>query len=144
MGGRMRIGELARHSGVSIDTLRYYDKIGLLRPTGRNPVSGFREYGDEAADLLVLVKAAKLARLSLPQIREILTAARTGSACTRVIPLLDRKVREIDGAIRALQELRARLTRALKRGFPKGKKAGRSCPILVGFERSFREGGARC
>lgn len=130
----MRIGELARRSGFSIDTLRWYDRIGLLRPSRRNPISRFREYGEEALDLLALVKSAKLAGLSLPQIRKIIAAARTGAACKTVIPLLDEKVGEIDRAIRSLQELRARLVRALKKGFPRKEAAGRSCPILAGLK----------
>lgn len=126
----MRIGELARRSGFSTDTLRWYDKIGLLRPSGRNPVSRFREYADEALALLALVKSAKLVGLDLSQIRKILSAARTGSACKTVIPLLDKKVREIDRAIGTLQELRTRLVRALKKGFPRKGAKGCSCPIL--------------
>lgn len=132
----MRIGELARRSGFSIHTLRWYDRIGLLRPSRRNPVSRFREYQEEALDLLTLVKSAKLARLSIPQIRKIISAARTGSACKTVIPLLDEKVAEIDRAIRALQELRARLVRALKKGFPRREAEGSSCPILEGLKDS--------
>lgn len=134
----MRIGTLAERSGFSIDTLRYYDKIGLIKPTRRDPDSRFRDYGDEALDMLVLVKAAKLAQLSLPQIRKILAAARNGAACKQVLPLLDGKIREIDQAIRALQELRARLARALKAGFPRKKAAGCSCPILLGLSKSTK------
>ncbi len=137
----MRIGALARRSGFSIDTLRYYDRIGLIRPSRRNPTSRFREYGEDALDLLILVKSAKVAGLALPQIRKILSAARNGAACKTVLPLLDHKVREIDEAIRALQELRSRLSRALKTGFPRKKHAGCSCPILLGLYRSTKEGG---
>ncbi len=72
----MRIGELSERSGFSIHTLRYYDQIGLLRPAARNPISRFREYGDDALDLLTLVKAAKVASLSLPKTQKILKAAR--------------------------------------------------------------------
>lgn len=132
----MRIGELARRSGFSIDTLRWYDRIGVLRPSRRNPVSRFREYGEDALDLLAVVQSAKLASLTLPQIRKIIAAARTGAACKTVIPLLDQKVGEIDRAIRALQELRARLLRALKKGFPRKKVSGCSCPILLGLKES--------
>lgn len=137
----MRIGELAKRSGFSIDALRYYDKIGLLRPLGRNPISRFRDYGSDAMDMLTLVKAAKVAGLSLPQIRKILTAARNGSTCKQVMPLLDQKVQEIDQAIRAMQELRSRLVRALKTGFPRKKVAGCSCPILLGLYKSAQRGG---
>ena len=137
----MRIGELSRRSGFSIDTLRYYDRIGLIRPSRRNPISRFREYGEDALDPLVLVKSAKVAGLSLPQIRKVLAAARNGAACKTVLPLLEQKVREIDRAIRALQELRSRLTQALKTGFPQKKATGCSCPILLGLHRSTEQQG---
>jgi DNA-binding transcriptional MerR regulator len=132
----MRIGELAKESGFPIKTLRYYDEIGLIRPARRNPSSGFREYGNDALDMLTLVKAAKLAGLNLTQIKKILVAARNGSACERVIPLLSEKLEEVEGAIQALQELRARLVNALKQGFPKEKASECRCPILDGLAKS--------
>ena len=126
----MRIGELAKESGFSNDTLRYYHRMGLVRPARVDPVSRFRDYGPEALDILSLIRAAKVAGLSLPQIRRILKAAQQGAACKEVVPLLDGKIREIDGALRALQSLRGRLVGALR-----GKKATRkpgpyACPIL--------------
>lgn len=126
----MRIGELVRRSGLSHDTIRYYDRIGLVRPARRNPVSRFREYEGDALDVLSLVKLAKIAGLNLSQIRKIIGAARRGSACGTVVPLLDAKIAEIDGAIRALEELRNRLKRALKGGAAKRSGEECSCPIL--------------
>jgi len=127
----MRIGDLARMSGFTIDTLRYYDKIRLIRPTRRHPVSRFREYEPGVLDILTLVKLAKLAGLSLPRIKKILGAAQRGSACDQVVPLLDGRIREIDGAIRALQDLRGRIVRALKYGSIKKKATGCTCAILT-------------
>lgn len=136
----MRIGELAKASGFSIDTLRWYDKIRLIPPARRNITSRFREYDEGALDLLNLVKLAKIAGLSLPQIKKILAAAQRGSACDEVIPLLDGKIAEIDGAIRALQDLRVRLTRALKAGLPKSSKAaGCTCAILTELGKGTRK-----
>ena len=90
--------------------------------------------------MLSLVKSAKLAGLSLTQIKSVLAAATRGATCERVIPLLDEKVEEIDGAIRALQTLRGRLVRALKKGIPK-KKKGRSysCSILEGIGKAAQQ-----
>lgn len=128
----MRIGELARRSGFSIDTVRYYDRIGLVRPARRGPVSRFREYEDHALDLLSLVRLAKIAGLSLPEIRKIIKAAQRGSACATVVLLLDAKISEIDGAIRALQELRGRLVHALRKRSPRKRGIeGCPCPILM-------------
>lgn len=123
----MFIGELAERSGFRAKTLRYYDEIGLLRPARRHPVSGYREYGAEALDLLNLVRAAKVAGLDLGKIGRIVAAARRGRACSAVIPLLDDRIRQIDRAIRALRRLKARLRKARRR------KGGRTCPILEGL-----------
>lgn len=136
----MRIGELARKSGFSIDTLRYYDRIGLVRPSGRGSVSRFRDYGEEALDELLLIRSAKLAGLELPQIRKILAAARGGDACCEVVPLLGDKIQEIDQAIRSLTILKNRLNQALKTKSP-GKGSGRSCPILLGLSKAAQKGG---
>lgn len=132
----MRIGELSERSGFSVKTLRYYDDIGLVRPERRNPASNVREYGEESLDLLALVRSSKSAGLELRQIKRILTAAKEGSACKEVIPLLTQKLDEIEHAIKALQNLRTRLTRALKRGLPK-VRGGCRCPILHGLDKNF-------
>lgn len=132
----MRIGELSERSGFSVKTLRYYDGIGLVRPERRNPASGVREYGEDSLDLLALVRSAKSAGLDLRQIKRILTAAQKGSACNEVIPLLTQKLDEIEHAIRALQTLRTRLTRALKRGLPQAR-GGCTCPILHGLDKNL-------
>jgi len=95
-----------------------------------------REYGEESLDLLALVRSAKSAGLDLRQIKRILTAAQEGSACKEVIPLLTRKLDEIERAIKALQNLRLRLNRALKRGLPKAR-GGCTCPILHGLDRDL-------
>jgi len=128
----MKIGELSRRTGFPVKTLRYYDEIGLIRPARRNSAYGHRRYGEDALDILALIRSAKLAGLSLGRIKKVIRAARQGYACEEVIPLLNEKIEEIDRAIRSLRELRSRLGRALKRGFPKETKPC-ECPILEGL-----------
>lgn len=134
----MRIGELSKRSGIPVQTLRYYDEIGLLKPQRRHPISRFREYGEDAFEILHLIRAGKTAGLSLRQIRRIVDAARRGAACEQVVPLLNDKIEEIDQAIGSLRRLRGRLRRALKRGGPKPTPAGACCPILQGLEEGDR------
>lgn len=130
MNQLMKIGDLAEAGGFPVDTLRYYDRIGLLSPARRNPLTRYREYGPEALDLLGLVKNAKAAGLSLLQIRRIVAAAREGSACREAVPLLRQRIAETDRAIHALRALRRRLAGALRGGFA-GRRAPRcSCPVL--------------
>ena len=67
----MKIGELARHAGVPIDTVRYYERQGLLPEPQRQP-SGYRHY--QTADVLRLrfVRRAKALGFTLEEIRELL------------------------------------------------------------------------
>ena len=68
----MRIGDLAVRSGLSIDTIRFYEKRGLLgaQQVGRSP-NGYRSYNDEAAERLEFVKQAQGAGFSLSEIVEL-------------------------------------------------------------------------
>ncbi|MDA8281897.1 MAG: MerR family DNA-binding transcriptional regulator, partial [Actinomycetota bacterium] len=54
----MRIGELAERAGTSVKTIRYYDRIGVLRPEERSE-SGYRLYGEDALDRYRFVRAAQ-------------------------------------------------------------------------------------
>lgn len=68
----MRIGVLARECGVSIDTIRYYEREGLL-PSPRRRPSGYREYGEDTLGRLRFIRHAKDLGFSLEDIRELLS-----------------------------------------------------------------------
>lgn len=68
----MRIGTVARECGVSIDTIRYYEREGLLPPPRRRP-SGYREYGEGAVKQLRFIRHAKELGFTLEDIRELLS-----------------------------------------------------------------------
>jgi DNA-binding transcriptional MerR regulator len=69
----MRIGELAERSGLSVDTIRFYEKRGLLGPQQvQRSTNGYRSYDDEAAARLKLVKQAQAAGFALGEIGELL------------------------------------------------------------------------
>ncbi len=113
-GRHFFIGELARAVGVNPQTVRYYERAGLLPRAARTP-SGYRLYDEEAVARLRFIKAAQSLGLSLREIREIIALSRAGrSPCARVRALLHQKVRELDHKIAQLRafrrELAARLT----------------------------------
>lgn len=111
----MRIGELARRSGVPTTTLRYYEQAGLLAPPRRTD-SGYRTYDAEAMQRLVFIRAAQAVGLTLAEIREVI-AIRDGGRppCQHVRELVDRRRAEVRARIaelRRLEEDLARVSRA--------------------------------
>ena len=126
---QMTIGRLARAAGVGVETVRYYQRRGLL-PKPARPVGGFRYYGPEALEQLQSVRRAQQAGFSLSEISILLRLdrVRDRDAAQR---LARRKVAEIDQQIDALRKLRdalGALTLACER------RAGAvPCPILEAF-----------
>ena len=129
--GDLRIGELARASGYSDTTLRYYDQIGLLRPKARTR-AGYRMYAHDAMERLRFVKNAQSLGLSLSDIHTILEITDSGGApCEHVLSVVDGELARIASQLKRLQALseellglRARLTREIKAGT---KRPGHGC-----------------
>ena len=70
----MKIGDLARRTGVSVRMLRYYETEGLLAPARRD--SGYRDYGPADVDVVERIKLLNAAGLTLPVIRELMPCLR--------------------------------------------------------------------
>ena len=127
----LRIGELARASGYSDKTLRYYDQIGLLRPKTRTR-AGYRMYVHDAMERLRFVKNAQSLGLSLTDIHKILEITDSGGApCEHVLSVVDGELAQVASQLKRLQALReallglrARLTREIKLGT---KNSGHGC-----------------
>jgi MerR family mercuric resistance operon transcriptional regulator len=118
------ISRLARAAGVNIETIRYYQRRGLLPQPGR-PLQGFRRYGDEALARLRFIKRAQQLGFTLREIKELLAIGKGSCADTRRRAELKRA--DVDARLHDLQELRTtldRLIRACRRG---GRPA---CPIV--------------
>ena len=67
----MHIGEVARRTGVSLNTLRHYDEVDLLRPSGRSE-GGFRLYAEDDVRRLLVIRRMKPLGFSLEQMRQVL------------------------------------------------------------------------
>jgi MerR family transcriptional regulator, Zn(II)-responsive regulator of zntA len=95
--GALRIGELATESGLSRDTLRYYERLGLLAPALRT-AGNFRAYEPTALDRLRFIKTAQSHGLSLREIRELLGSRDGGGRdrCRRVRDLLAHRLGELE------------------------------------------------
>src|ERR671915_1678964 len=105
----MRIGELARQSGVPATALRYYEKLGLMPEPGRTE-SGYRMYGEEAVDRLAFIRAAQDVGLTLAEVRQVLGVRDAGEAPCRVVTeLIDRRHTEVSARISELRALEREL-----------------------------------
>ncbi|AKJ29134.1 MerR family transcriptional regulator [Caldimonas brevitalea] len=100
----MRIGELARHAGLTIRTLHHYDAIGLLRPSARSP-AGYRLYGPDDIARLHAIQALRQLGLALDDIRRLLAE---GGASLPVI--VEQQIHALDRQIEQATELRSRLS----------------------------------
>lgn len=106
----MKIGEVANHAGVNVQTLRYYERCGLLREPGRRG-SGYRDYPVETVRVVRFIKRAQKLGFSLTDITELLRVSADGpNCCAEVRALAHRKLSEIDAKITTLRAMR----RALK------------------------------
>ena len=109
----LRSGELARLAGVSPDTLRHYERIGVLaRP--RRKVNGYRQYDPAALDRVLLVRRALALGFTLQELRRLLAARERGKPpCHEMRRLASAKLAEIDLRLVQMRELRDLLARTL-------------------------------
>ena len=128
---RLTVGELARRTGSTPKTLRYYESIGLLPAPARRP-SGYRAYDASYADRLAFIASAKRLGLSLDEIRQVLELSAAGSRpCTHVLGLLSRHLSELDRTISELHAFRTKLSRLHRDAHRRHKDlGGRVCGII--------------
>jgi MerR family copper efflux transcriptional regulator len=120
------IGTLAKRAGVSIDTVRYYEKSGLLAPQARLP-SGYRRYGDTQVSRLRFIRRAQELGFSLRDISELLGLSRQRDVA-RIKRSAERKLAEVNKRIAALQRVQSALSGLIKQCPGHGHAA--ECPIL--------------
>ena len=107
------IGDVARLTGVTVPTIRYYEQIGLL-PAAPRSASGYRRYSNAAVEDLQFVKKAQGVGFSLEEIREILTLSRSGrTPCEQVLSFAREHLAALDERIRQLQHFRDILAKDL-------------------------------
>ena len=104
------MSKLAEEAGTSADTVRYYERIGLL-PETRRSSSGYRLYGDDAVERLQFIKRAQRFGLRLEAIRELLEVRRRGLCpCGHTRRLLEDRLAELDEEMASLARLRQDIT----------------------------------
>jgi len=125
----MKIGELAKRADVPIDTVRYYEREGLIPPPIRR-ASGYRDYVDADVDRLRFMRRAKGLGFTLHEIRELLSlTAMSGDDMAALNAQTQAKLRDVEERIHALTRIREAL-QSLVTACP-GHGALNRCPILA-------------
>jgi MerR family transcriptional regulator, copper efflux regulator len=106
MSRRFRAGELAAAAGISKDSLRFYERKGLL-PAPPRTTSGYRQYPPAALDRVLLIRRALSLGISVAELEQLLRVrAQGGAPCRRARALLVGKLEELEERLEELRELR--------------------------------------
>ena len=110
MPGNMKIGEVAKATGLTTKTIRYYEEVELL-PEPERTASGYRVYGNEAVSRLKFITKGRRLGFSLAEIGTVLDLhGQARHPCRHVVALLDRKVAEIESVLADLNSFRDELS----------------------------------
>jgi len=128
----LTIGEVARQAGVGVETVRFYERQGLLEEPQRR-ASGYRQYEEEAVAVLRFIRRAKELGFTLREIKGLL-ALRLDATATRaeVRQQAKAKVADIEARIADLQRMRDALQNLVKKCHGDGATTG--CPILAALQ----------
>jgi MerR family Zn(II)-responsive transcriptional regulator of zntA len=130
------IGKLAQKTDLTTDTLRYYEKEGLLAPA-RKTDAGYRLYDEDAARRLRFIKQAQQCGFSLGEIGELLTLKNSDAACCKdVRSVAIEKKLQLEHKIRALQRMSQALTELISICTEETRPLD-ECPILAALENSM-------
>jgi len=128
----LTIGQLAKQAQVNVETVRYYERRGLI-PEPHRRESGYREYSQEAVARLQFIKRAKGLGFSLKEISDLLSL-RVGpdATCGDVKRRAERKLADIEEKLQALQRMKKALTKLA--AACRGRGPTSECPILEVLE----------
>ncbi|OJF10347.1 MerR family transcriptional regulator [Couchioplanes caeruleus] len=112
---RLRTGEVAERAGVNIQTLRYYERRGLIAEPARSP-GGHRTYPADTVTLLSVIKAAQRLGFTLDEVAELLDTGRRGHPTPDLKARAEAKIAEVDRKIADLSTIRGALARVVAAG----------------------------
>lgn len=133
----LTIGQVAKRGEVNIETIRYYERQGLIQPPPRRE-SGYRQYPEDTINRVRFIKRAQELGFSLKEVAELLSL-RVGpnSTCGDVKKIADGKIAEIEGKIRTLKRMRDALTLLVETC--EESRQAEECPILWAFDSGKKE-----
>jgi MerR family copper efflux transcriptional regulator len=109
----LKVGAVAKAAGVGVQTLHYYERLGLL-PKPQRSIANYRLYSSDAIRRVKFIKKAQAIGLTLEETKQILDLKEHGRApCSKVARLGERHLREIDMRLAELRKYRRALANAL-------------------------------
>ena len=125
----MRIGEIAAATGVDVETVRYYEKAGLLTPPKRSP-NGYRAYGPAQLERLAFIRHCRSLDVTIADIQRLLSLIdRPVSKCRDVNDLVDTQLQRVRVRLESLMALEKQLVSLRARC--KRPRSSRQCGILA-------------
>lgn len=126
---QLTIGKLAEMTGVSADTLRYYEKMRLIKAAARSQ-AGYRLYEEDAIRVIRFIRGAKALNFTLVEIRKLLAMDTSDqTSCAEVLKATEGKITEAETRILELKEIKSVLTELVK-ACPGDSTSSKECPIL--------------
>ena len=137
----LTIGQLAKHAGVGVETIRFYEREGLLSQPERRS-SGYRQYSPEAVRRVRFIRHAKELGFTLKEIQELLELrVDPHSSCADVRRRAGDKIADIEGRIASLERMREALESLARKC--RGRGPTSDCPILEELDREELANGER-
>ena len=129
----LSIGQVARRAGVGVETVRFYEREGLLEEPPRR-ASGYRQYSEQVVTRIHFIKRAKLLGFSLKEITELLLLrVDAQTSCEVVKQRTEAKIAEVEQKLIELQRMRQALLQVAS--LCTGQGPASACPMLDALDR---------
>ena len=130
----LKIGEVARRTGIGIETLRFYERSGLLGRPARTE-GGYRLYSAEELLRLEFIKRAQTLGFTLEEIKRIMAESRAGERpCAEVREIVRERLTELDERLKQMRRYRNALARTLQQWDEKKQADGHFCGLIEAAE----------
>lgn len=130
----LTIGQLAKQAGVGVETIRFYEREGLIAEPERRPSSRYRQYPPQAVRRVRFIRHAKELGFTLKEVQELLELrVDPDSTCADVRGRAKAKIEDIEGRIESLHRMKAALDRLARKC--RGAGPTTECPILEELDR---------
>lgn len=130
----LTIGQVAKRAGVGVETIRFYEREGLIDEPGRKPSSRYRQYEPDAVRRIRFIRHAKDLGFTLKEIQELLELrVNRDSTCADVRRQTKDKIADIEARIASLERMKVALDRLARKC--RGRGPTTECPILEELDR---------